>query len=186
MHSIKRRTRIGCNKREFGEKCMVRYIKCPRCELNYIDGDKQEYCDVCVAEMRGNKLQFADLDEDEFEELDAELEVPELCSVCGVNHVRFGEKICDACKKEQEYGDEEEVDIEKDEEWKNYIEDEDDGDLTIDDETLQEELDAELDEEEEENSDDDFFDDDLDSLSELEDDDFDDDDFDDDDEDDDF
>ena len=93
---------------------------------------------------------------------------------------------CDACKKEQEYGDEEEVDIEKDEEWKNYIEDEDDGDLTIDDETLQEELDAELDEEEEENSDDDFFDDDLDSLSELEDDDFDDDDFDDDDEDDDF
>lgn len=168
---------------------MVRYVKCPRCELNYIDEDKQEYCDICIAEMRGNKLQFADLDEEEYEELDAELEQAELCSVCGVNHVRYGEKICDACKKEGEYGEEEEVDIEKDEEWKNYIDDEDDADLTIDDETLQEELDAELDEEEEEEShenEDDFFDDELDSLSELEDEEFDDDDddFDDDDDDD--
>ena len=32
---------------------MVRYIKCPRCELNYIDAEKQEYCDVCLKEMKG-------------------------------------------------------------------------------------------------------------------------------------
>ncbi|MCD8373096.1 MAG: hypothetical protein LUD27_07345 [Clostridia bacterium] len=42
---------------------MVKYIKCPRCELNYIDSEKQEYCDVCIAEMKGNRLQFADLDD---------------------------------------------------------------------------------------------------------------------------
>ena len=35
---------------------MVRYIKCPRCELNYIDAEKQEYCDVCLKEMKGIDL----------------------------------------------------------------------------------------------------------------------------------
>ncbi len=164
---------------------MVRYVKCPRCELNYIDEEKQEYCDVCIAELKGNRLQFADLDDEVFEELEAEGEQGELCPVCGVNLVRYGEKVCDACKKESEYEDEEEVDIEKDEEWKNYLDDEEDGDLTIDDETLQEELEAEMEEEEEENSDDDFFDDDP--LADLEDEDFDeedDEDFDDEDDDD--
>ncbi|MDE6597748.1 MAG: hypothetical protein K2K60_03830 [Clostridia bacterium] len=167
---------------------MVRYVKCPRCELNYIDGEKQEYCDVCIAEIKGNKLQFADLDDEDYEELEADAEQTEICPVCGVNKIRYGEKMCESCKNEQEYEEEEEVDIEKDEEWKNYIDDEDDGDLTIDDETLQEELDAEFgdDEESEEESadDDDFFDDDVDSLSDLEDDEYDDDDDDEDDDDD--
>ena len=164
---------------------MVRYVKCPRCELNYIDEEKQEYCDICIAEMKGNKLQFADLDDADFEELDADIEQTELCPVCGINQMRYGDKMCEACKKEQEYEDEEEVDIDKDEEWKNYLDDDEDGDLTIDDETLQEELAAEMEEDEEEqSSDDDFFDDELESLSELEDDDYDDDDDDEDDDDD--
>ncbi len=163
---------------------MVRYVKCPRCELNYIDEEKQEYCDVCLAELHGDKLQFADLDEEELEELDGELEQEELCPVCGVNTLRYGEKLCESCKqKASEYETEEDIDIEKDEEWKNYL-DEDDGDLTVDDDTLQEELDAELDgeEEEEENFDDDFFDEDLESLTDLEDEE----DYEDEDEDDDF
>ncbi len=163
---------------------MVKYVKCPRCELNYIDEEKQEYCDVCIAELKGNKLQFADLDDEVYEELE-EIEQSEVCPVCGVNTMRYGEKMCEACKKESEYSEEEEIDIEKDEVWKNYIDDEDDGDLTIDDETLQEELDAEFEEEEEQSeSEEDFFDDELDSLSELEDDEYDDDDDDDEDDDD--
>ena len=163
---------------------MVRYVKCPRCELNYIDEEKQEYCDVCLAELHGNKLQFADLAEEEPEALDGELEQEELCPVCGVNTLRYGEKLCESCKqKASEYETEEDIDIEKDEEWKNYL-DEDDGDLTVDDDTLQEELDAELDgeEEEEESFDDDFFDEDLESLTDLEDEE----DYEDEDEDDDF
>lgn len=167
---------------------MVRYVKCPRCELNYIDEETQEYCDICIAEMRGNKLQFADLDDEEYEELEAELEQADICPVCGVNRMRYGEKMCEACKKESEYDEEEEVDIDKDEEWKNYLDEEEDGDLTVDDETLKEELEAEFgdtDEEEETvENEDDFFDDDLDSLSDLEDDDFDDDEDDEDDDDD--
>lgn len=147
---------------------MVKYIKCPRCELNYIDSEKQEYCDVCIAEMKGRKLQFADLEEEDFEELDAELETEELCPVCGVNRLRAGEKTCEACKQQQDY-EEDDVDIENDEEWKNYLE-EDDG------------------EDEEYEEVDDFYEsEDVDSLSELEDEEFDDDeDYDEDDDDEDF
>lgn len=126
---------------------MVKYVKCPRCELNYIDEEKQEYCDVCIAEMRGNKLQFADLEDEDYEELDSEIENEELCPICGVNRIRAGEQMCENCKQQQEYEEEEEVDIDKDEEWKNYIE-EDDEDLTVDDEDLKE-IDEEFAEEEE-------------------------------------
>lgn len=168
---------------------MIRYGKCPRCDLNYIDLDKQEYCDVCVAELKGAKLQFADLDDEDYEELENEAEQTELCPVCGVNKISYGEKMCESCRQENRFDEEEEeeVDIEKDEEWKNYIDEEDDGDLTIDDETLQEELDAEIEDGEEESEGaDDFFED-VDPLADLEDDDFDDDeDFEDEDEEDDF
>lgn len=165
---------------------MVKYVKCPRCELNYIDSEKQEYCDVCIAELKGKKLQFADLDEEDFEELDAELGGEEICPICGVNHVPVGEKMCESCKAQQEY-EEDDVDIENDEEWKNYLE-EDDSDLTVDEE-LQEEIEEEFSHDDEEeydydNDEDDF--DDVDSLSDLEDDEFDDDDDDEDDDDDDF
>ncbi len=165
---------------------MVKYVKCPRCELNYIDSERQEYCDVCIAELKGKKLQFADLDEEDFEELDAELGGEEICPICGVNHVPVGEKMCESCKAQQEY-EEDDVDIENDEEWKNYLE-EDDSDLTVDEE-LQEEIEEEFSHDDEEeydydNDEDDF--DDVDSLSDLEDDEFDDDDDDEDDDDDDF
>lgn len=29
----------------------MKYIKCPKCELNYIDADKQEMCDVYLSEV---------------------------------------------------------------------------------------------------------------------------------------
>ncbi len=160
---------------------MVRYIKCPRCELNYIDGDKQEYCDVCIAEMKGNKLQFADLEDEELEE-ELEADATELCPACGVNHIRYGESMCESCRRKSEYDEEEEVDPEKDEEWKSYLDDDDMDDLTLDDEELEEEF-AEEEEEDKEEEDDDDFDDDL---SDLSDEDFDDDEEEDDDEDDDL
>lgn len=59
------------------------YIKCPRCELNYMP-DTERYCSVCKREMRG---------EDEHEEL-------ELCSACGEHPVVPGEELCAACLKE--------------------------------------------------------------------------------------
>ncbi len=107
---------------------MVKYKKCPRCELNYIEEDK-DYCDVCLAEMQGGKLKFADLDEDE------DSEKTELCPVCGENFMRPGEKMCDECKKNAEYEEEEDIDPEKDEEWRNYL-DEDESDLELEGEGI--------------------------------------------------
>ena len=59
------------------------YIKCPRCELNYMP-DTERYCSVCKREMRG---------EDEHDEI-------ELCSACGETPVVPGEELCAACLKE--------------------------------------------------------------------------------------
>lgn len=163
---------------------MVKYIKCPRCELNYIDPEKQDYCDVCIAEMKGNKLEFADLDDEELDE-ELENETSELCPICGVNHIRFGETMCEECRQKSEYEDDVDVDPDKDEEWKNYLDDETD-DLTLDDAELDEELKEELEEDdfgEEEENDDDFFEE-VDPLDDI--DDYDDDDEDDDDDDDDL
>lgn len=103
---------------------MVKYKKCPRCELNYIEEDK-DYCDVCLAEMQGSRLKFADLDEDE------EAEKTELCPVCGENYMRPGEKMCDECKKNVDaYEEDADIDPDKDEEWRNYL-DEDTDDLVL-------------------------------------------------------
>lgn len=109
---------------------MAKYKKCPRCELNYIEEDK-DYCDVCLAEMQGGKLKFADLDEE-----DDDIEKTELCPVCGENYMRPGEKMCDECKQSAaEYDQEEDVDPEKDEEWRNYLDEETD-DLTMESDAI--------------------------------------------------
>ena len=76
---------------------MARYIICPRCELNFIDADTQEYCDVCIKELSGERT-FAD-------GFDAEenVEETELCPVCGENYMVLGEKMCEECKKKSTY-----------------------------------------------------------------------------------
>ncbi len=117
---------------------MVRYIKCPRCELNYIDAEKQEYCDVCLKEMKGIRTDADEIEEEE----DAELPT-ELCPVCGENMMRAGEKMCEECRKKSEV--EEEPDPEEDDdEWREYLDDDtDDLDSEMEDigETFDEEED---------------------------------------------
>ena len=44
---------------------MARYIICPRCELNFIDADEQEYCDVCLKELSGEKTFTDDFEAEE-------------------------------------------------------------------------------------------------------------------------
>ena len=126
---------------------MVRYIKCPRCELNYIDGEKQDYCDVCLKELKGLPT-----DADEIEE--AEEDMPtELCPVCGENMMRTGEKMCEECRKKADYDEEEEPDPEQDDEGRNYLDDDTDIELDSElgeiDETFDEEFDEEENAEEE-------------------------------------
>ena len=123
---------------------MVRYMKCPRCELNYIDAEKQEYCDVCIKEMSGIRTDADELADEEAAELPTEL-----CPVCGENMMRAGEKMCEECRQRSSM-EEEPGEDEDDDEWREYLDDDaDDMEDDIEDigETFDEE---ELEEEEEE------------------------------------
>ena len=122
---------------------MVRYIKCPRCELNYIDAEKQEYCDVCIKEMNGIRTDVDDFDDEEAAEL-----ATELCPVCGENMMRAGEKMCDECRQRMSM-EEEEPNGEDDDEWREYLDDDAD-DMDDDMEDIGETFDEEEIEEEEE------------------------------------
>ena len=121
---------------------MVRYIKCPRCELNYIDAEKQEFCDVCLKEMKG-LASFDDIDEADDDA------ASELCPVCGENMMRPGEKMCEECRKKAEY-EEEEPDPDDDDEWREYLDDDTDADLEKEMGELDEAMAGELEEEAEE------------------------------------
>ena len=66
------------------------YIKCPRCMLNYINEETEQYCKVCLVDM--GKIQGQP-------ELDLEEEY-KLCPECGENYLEEGEEICYACRLE--------------------------------------------------------------------------------------
>lgn len=128
---------------------MVRYMKCPRCELNYIDAEKQEYCDVCLKEMKGIPTES-----DEME--DAEEVATELCPICGENMMRVGEKMCEECRRKEEYEAEEpDPENEDDDEWRNYLDDADD-ELDAEIGEIDESFEGEFDEEEETEEEDEY------------------------------
>ena len=144
---------------------MAKYVKCPRCDLNYIL-EGEQYCDVCKAELKlGPQLMYAD-DEDKAEE--------KLCPKCKQVYIFIDEDMCENCRELNSYDDiEPETDDEK---WRDFL-DEDEkeeisnsGDKEEDMISLskiaEEELDEFEDEEEEEDeeypSDDD--DDDFDNI----------------------
>ena len=58
-------------------------VKCPRCELNYMEEGKK-YCDVCMRELKGD--QGPD-------------DTPELCMECGERPVIPGGDYCVVCQK---------------------------------------------------------------------------------------
>ena len=78
----------------------MRWIKCPRCELNYITED-EGYCKVCKREMRGERQR------DEIE----------MCTVCNEAPALPGKDVCLFCLKEMnansERDDEQEVRVDE-------------------------------------------------------------------------
>ena len=67
----------------------MRLIKCPRCELNYINED-EGYCKICKREMKGEGYR----------------EETELCTVCNERPVMPGKDVCYFCYKEIQPSDE--------------------------------------------------------------------------------
>ena len=125
---------------------MANYIICPRCELNFIDADKQDYCEVCKKELSGEKTIT-----DDFEAEEA-IEETELCPVCGENYMSYGETMCDECKKKAQYEEDaaEEDEEKEDASWRSYLDDEDEQlDIDIPDSEFEDEFEEEEEEVEE-------------------------------------
>ena len=61
------------------------YIRCPRCELNYIQ-KKDKYCSVCKAEMEAKRDYVDDID-------------LELCPICKTNYIQPDEIVCKLFKR---------------------------------------------------------------------------------------
>lgn len=116
------------------------YIRCPRCELNYIE-KKDKLCSVCKAELSAKK-----------DELIGDLDL-ELCPICKTNYIQPDEIMCATCLKEhQSEGD----DISTD--WEDYLnrdeeevvyDDEETGDMAtvtdeLDDNMLEDDIDTSI------------------------------------------
>lgn len=91
------------------------YVRCPRCELNYIE-KKDKLCSVCKAELSANKDQFVN-------DLDLEL-----CPICKTNYIQPDEIMCTTCLKDHQTEDGE---ISSD--WEEYI-NRDEEEIIYDDE----------------------------------------------------
>lgn len=92
------------------------YIRCPRCELNYIE-KKDKLCSVCKSELAVNKDEFVN-------DLDLEL-----CPICKTNYIQPDEIMCATCLKEHQSED---GDINADE-WEEYV-NRDENEIVYDDE----------------------------------------------------
>ena len=131
----------------------VTYIRCPRCELNYIQ-KKDKYCSVCKQEMQ--------VGGGEVDELDLEL-----CPICKTNYIQPDEVMCASCMSERSSNASADGD---NNDWDAYVnrDDEDDAGDTIDDEVGDMASVKSLDDDEDDMVEDDDFDD-LDMGDELED-----------------
>lgn len=70
-----------------------KYIKCPRCELNYIL-EGEDYCNVCKNEMKHHSESDYDDELLDFDDMD-------LCPVCGQNYIKEDQSMCDECRKKR-------------------------------------------------------------------------------------
>ena len=68
-------------------------IKCPRCELNYIE-EGEGYCKICKREMKGEK----------------QVEEVEMCTICNEHPALPGKDICLFCLKEMNAANDNESD----------------------------------------------------------------------------
>ena len=74
----------------------MKFVLCPRCELNYIT-ENEKYCKVCLREMKG----------------DAPRDEIELCSVCNEAPALPGRDVCLFCLKEMSGQDNRDDDTEQ-------------------------------------------------------------------------
>ena len=76
------------------------FIKCPRCELNYIE-ESEGFCKICKREMQGEN----------------NTDDVELCTICNERPVLHGRDVCAVCLKEMNAAnDEDDSELDRDDE----------------------------------------------------------------------
>ena len=76
------------------------FIKCPRCELNYIE-ESEGVCKICKREMQGEN----------------NADDVELCTICNERPVLHGRDVCAVCLKEMNAAnDEDDSELDRDDE----------------------------------------------------------------------
>ena len=126
-----------------------KYIKCPRCDLNYIP-DTEELCDVCKAEL--NLLpDYTFLDDFEEDEM--------LCPVCHINYITGDEEMCSDCRLARA----ESINEDDDDSWREFLDEDTELEPETEEEVLLSQLqDEEFGEENDEEENDEYIDDDAD------------------------
>lgn len=84
----------------------VTYIRCPRCELNYIT-KAEKFCSVCKQEMQVGGGDVYD---------ESELEI---CPICKTNYIQPDEIMCSSCYAER--ANDPNFDGDEDKEWNDYV-----------------------------------------------------------------
>ena len=102
----------------------IEYIRCPRCELNFIE-KKEKLCKVCQSELKAKGTQT--MSDEEALEMG-------LCPVCKTNYITDEEDMCADCAKERDLqhdrieglGDDDDMSGEIDDDnWRKYVENDD-------------------------------------------------------------
>ena len=96
-----------------------KYIKCPRCELNYIVEGEDEYCHVCKSEMKHH----VESDDDEL----LDLEDMELCPVCGQNYIKEDQTMCAECRGRSKGDSSDSLSDSDEKDWKSNDDSDDDS-----------------------------------------------------------
>lgn len=156
----------------------IKYIKCPRCELNFIPSTEM-LCKVCKQEL--DRVGTTDIMEEDLI----------ICPICKSAFITVDEDMCPSCLQEKGIDDFIVNDDDKTDNWRAYVEnDDEDLDLENDEmnelhdiekegllgpdidieEDLDQEFESELAQEFKDEFDDDFYDDEEDDLDDLDDD----------------
>ncbi|MBR2376800.1 MAG: hypothetical protein IKA85_03365 [Clostridia bacterium] len=86
----------------------------------------EEYCDVCKAELKiGPQLMFSANDE---------INEQVLCPICKVKYIGIDEEMCSKCREKLEYEKNNDIDVDKDDEWRQYLDDDEKDVAAIEDE----------------------------------------------------
>lgn len=111
------------------------FVKCPRCELNYMQ-ETEDYCEVCKREMRTKFVRDDDSD------------AVELCIECNERPALPGEELCAVCKLENMASDaDDEEDIVEETIPLDDVSEMDEIELDVED--MPSEMEEEMDEEDE-------------------------------------